>query len=501
MDNLDNIKKELKELIVDSVKNQVKNLDGKNIGVLFSGGIDSTIIAFVLKNLGKKFTCYCFGLDEPGLKAAEDIVWAKKVALSLGFNLKIINIDLGEAEKLIKKTTKVLACIDNKAVHVGVGGVMMAVCEKAKQDDVKFLFSGLGSEEIFAGYQRHAEAEDINKECKKGLENMKHGDLLRDSLISDFEGVEFLTPFLDKKLIEYALKIPSELKIKQDIKKYIIRLVAVDLGIGKELAFRKKRAAQYGSNIDKAIAKLTKKNGFKFKHEYLNNMIKLGALVSGGKDSLFAMYKMIKQGYDVKCLITVKSKNPDSYMFHTPNIDFVKHQSIALDLPMAYVETKGEKEKELSDLRKVIEEAKDKEKLEGIITGALFSTYQRGRVEKICDELGLCCFSPLWHTDQEQLLRDLVGEKFKVMIVAVAADGLSEKDLGVVIDDKFIDRMKKLNKKNKIHIAGEGGEFESLVIDCPIFKKRLEIVKAKKQMENECTGKYIIQDIKLIDKG
>jgi len=122
-------------------------------------------------------------------------------------------------------------------------------------------------------------------------------------------------------------------------------------------------------------------------------------------------------------------------------------------------------------------------------------------VEKICDELGLCCFSPLWHTDQEQLLRDLVGEKFKVMIVAVAADGLSEKDLGVVIDDKFIDRMKKLNKKNKIHIAGEGGEFESLVIDCPIFKKRLEIVKAKKQMENECTGKYIIQDIKLIDKG
>jgi len=246
--------------------------------------------------------------------------------------------------------------------------------------------------------------------------------------------------------------------------------------------------------------KLSKKNGFKFKKTYLNSLIKLGALVSGGKDSIFAMYKMIKQGYDVKCLISVKSKNPDSYMFHTPNIDLVKHQSIALDLPMAYVETKGEKEKELVDLKKVIKEAKDKEKLDGIITGALFSTYQRERVEKICNSLGLVCFSPLWHTDQETLLHQLIENKFRVMIVAVAADGLGEEDLGVSVDSDFIDKMKKLNTKVGLNVAGEGGEFESLVIDCPIFKKKIQIIESKKEMENECTGKLVIKEIKLINK-
>ncbi len=499
MQDINVIKKELKKLIVDSVKNQVKNLDG-NVGILFSGGIDSTIIAFILKSLGVKFTCYCFGLDEPGLKEAEDIVWAKKVALELGFNLKIINVDLSGAEKLVHRTTKVLAGMDNKVVHVGVGSVMIGVCDAAKKDKTVHLFSGLGSEELFAGYQRHEQSDDINKECAHGLELMKKGDLVRDKLIADSEGVKFFVPFLDDKLVKYSLTVPGELKIKDDVKKYILRLVGVDLGLPKTIAFRKKKAAQYGSNMDKAIMKLAKKNGFKFKSHYLNHQIKLGALVSGGKDSIFAMYKMIKQGYDVKCLITVKSKNLDSYMFHTPNIDLVKHQSIALDLPMVYIETKGEKEKELVDLKKIIKEAKDKEKLDGIITGALFSTYQRERVEKICDELGLVCFSPLWHTDQETLLHQLIENKFRVMIVAVAADGLGEEDLGEVIDEKFIKKMVELNKKNKINIAFEGGEAETLVIDCPIFKKRLEIVKVRKEMENKYTGKYIIEDIRLVDK-
>ena len=144
MDNLDNIKKELKELIVDSVKNQVKNLDGKNIGVLFSGGIDSTIIAFVLKNLGKKFTCYCFGLDEPGLKAAEDIVWAKKVALSLGFNLKIINIDL------VKAVTNVVS------IPVIASGGM------GKLDDIDSVVKEGGADAVAMAHLLHYEHQHID---------------------------------------------------------------------------------------------------------------------------------------------------------------------------------------------------------------------------------------------------------------------------------------------------------------------------------------------------
>tara|TARA_Y100000034_G_scaffold20219_2_gene23035 strand:+ start:1307 stop:2812 length:1506 start_codon:yes stop_codon:yes gene_type:complete len=500
MYDLDNIKTELNELIINSVKNRVEEIGDNKIGVLFSGGIDSTMIAFVLKSLGVNFTCYAVGLDEAGLKPAEDLVWAQKVAKELGFQLKIIKLNLDESETIIKKTAKILGDIKNKVVHVGVGGVIVAVCEHAKQDGVKFLFSGLGSEEIFAGYQRHEQAQNINKECKQGIKNMEKCDLLRDNLISDSENVKFLVPFLDKDLVKYALDVPSELKIKDGVKKYILRLVAEDLGMPKDIAFRKKKAAQYGSNFDKAIMKLAKKNGFQFKMNYLNNNIKLGALVSGGKDSIFAMYKMIRKGYDVKCLITVKSKNLSSYMFHTPNIELVKHQSKALGIPVIIGETKGEKEKELIDLKKVIRNAKEKFELDGIITGALFSTYQRERIEKICDELKLKCFSPLWHTDQEKLLRDLVDEKFEIIITAVAGEGLGETELGEEINNKFIDKMVTLNKKNGINVAFEGGEAETLVVDCPIFKNKLVIENAEKVMENECTGKYIIKDIELVDK-
>lgn len=496
MEDLDKIRKQLKELIIEAVKNRAKN---KKTGVLFSGGIDSVIISFILKKLGIDFTCYTAAVEDD-FKTAEDMIWAEKAAKELGFRLKVNKIKLNQAEKIIKKTAKILNKIENKVVHVGVGSVMVAVSEYAKKDKIKYLFSGLGSEEIFAGYQRHGNAKDINKECKKGLKNMEQGDLLRDGLISKHEKIKFLTPFLDKKLVEYALKIPGKYKIKNNIKKYILRLTALDLGIPKELAFRKKRAAQYGSNFDKAIMKLAKKNKFKYKKHYLNNQIKLGALVSGGKDSLFALYKMIKQGYDVKCLITVKSKNPHSYMFHTPNIDLVKEQAEALELPLVSIESKGEKEKELLDLQKVIKEAKQEYNLDGIITGALFSTYQKNRIDKIGKELGLQVFSPLWHTDQEELMKQLLENKFKIIITAIAAEGLSKDDLGKEIDNKFIDKMVKLNKKIGISLCGEGGEYESLVLDCPIFNKKIKITKANKIMESEYNGFYIIKKVKLIKK-
>ena len=202
----------------------------------------------------------------------------------------------------------------------------------------------------------------------------------------------------------------------------------------------------------------------------------------------------------MKCLITIKSENPSSYMFHTPNIDLVEYQSKALELPIVIGKSKGEKEKELLDLRKIINEAKEQYNLDGIITGALFSNYQRQRIENICKELDLSCFSPLWHTDQEELLHSLIEEKFEIIITAVAGDGLSEEDLGKQVNDNFIEKMIKLNKKNRINIAGEGGEFESLVINCPIFNKEIKILESEKVMENEFTGKLIIKKTKLVDK-
>jgi asparagine synthase (glutamine-hydrolysing) len=203
--------------------------------------------------------------------------------------------------------------------------------------------------------------------------------------------------------------------------------------------------------------------------------MKLGVLFSGGKDSTFAVYLAKKKGYDVACLITIISENKESFMFHTPSIQKTKKQAEVMGIPLVVGKTKGEKEIELEDLRKAVEEAKEKYGIEGIVTGAVESVYQASRIQKICSELDLECFNPLWQKDQIELLEDLLKNNFNVIVTGVSAYPLDEKWLGRKIDKKFIEDMKKLNEKYKIHPAGEGGEFESFVLNCPLFKRKLKI--------------------------
>ena len=128
----------------------------------------------------------------------------------------------------------------------------------------------MGSEEIFAGYERHNQAENIQEECWQGLKLMWSRDLVRDFNLAKELNIKIKTPFLDKELIEYAMKLPAEWKIVREKKKVILREVAEEF-LG-EFAWRKKKAAQYGSCFDKAIAKLAKKNGFKLKKDWLDSL-------------------------------------------------------------------------------------------------------------------------------------------------------------------------------------------------------------------------------------
>jgi asparagine synthase (glutamine-hydrolysing) len=166
-------------------------------------------------------------------------------------------------------------------------------------------------------------------------------------------------------------------------------------------------------------------------------------------------------------------------MFHTPAISKVKKQAEAMGIPLIEVITKGEKEKELNDLKKALTIARKKYKIEGIVTGAVESVYQASRIQKICDTLDLEVFNPLWQKDQIELLNELIENKFEVILVAVAAEGFDTSWLGRKIDKKFVEDVKVLNKKYGINPAGEGGEYESFVLNCPLFKKRLKIVKSK----------------------
>jgi len=165
--------------------------------------------------------------------------------------------------------------------------------------------------------------------------------------------------------------------------------------------------------------------------------MKLGVLFSGGKDSSYALYKARNE---VKVLITLDSKNKDSFMFHTP-IDKVQELSKKINLPLIKVKTEGRKEEELEDLKKAIKKAINEYQIEGVVTGAVASTYQASRIQKICDELEIYCFNPLWLKNQEELLREIVELKFKIKIVKVAADGLDESWIGKVIDKKNLEKL------------------------------------------------------------
>lgn len=207
--------------------------------------------------------------------------------------------------------------------------------------------------------------------------------------------------------------------------------------------------------------------------------MKLGILFSGGKDSMYSTYLAKKSGYEISCLISIFSKNKESYMFHTPNIEKVRKQAEVMGVPLIIVKTKGEKEKELLDLEKAIKIAIKKYKINGVVSGAVESVYQSSRIQKICNKLKIECFNPLWQKNQFELLKELIKNRFKIIIIGVFAYPLNEKWLGRKIDNNFIDDIKLLNNKYGINPAGEGGEFESFVLDCPLFRKDLKIINFK----------------------
>jgi ABC transporter with metal-binding/Fe-S-binding domain ATP-binding protein len=226
--------------------------------------------------------------------------------------------------------------------------------------------------------------------------------------------------------------------------------------------------------------------------------MRLGVLFSGGKDSCFACYKaMMKK--KATCLITLISKNPDSYMFHTPNICLTKIQSNAIGLPYIGKETEGKKEEELKDLKLAIKTAKKKFKVEGIVTGAIRSTYQKMRIQKICGELDLLCFNPLWDVDQLSYMKEFISSGFKALITGVFAYPLDITWLGKSLNSKTLTELIEISDKKEISLTGEGGEFETFVFDGPIFKKAIKIMRASKFYEKN-RGILKIEDVRLLEK-
>jgi ABC transporter with metal-binding/Fe-S-binding domain ATP-binding protein len=226
--------------------------------------------------------------------------------------------------------------------------------------------------------------------------------------------------------------------------------------------------------------------------------VNLGVLFSGGKDSTFACYRAMENN-TVACLITLISENVDSYMFHTPNIRRTGLQAEAMGIPLFSWPTKGQKEEELVDLKDAIAAAREKYGIEGIVTGAIESVYQAARVQRICRELNMWCFNPLWQINQVDYLRLLISDGFKIIISGVFAYPFDESWVGATLTEELVQKLEQLQKKYKINPSGEGGELETFVLDGPLFKKRIEILKASRTYENY-RGHFIIDDARLVEK-
>lgn len=226
--------------------------------------------------------------------------------------------------------------------------------------------------------------------------------------------------------------------------------------------------------------------------------MKLGVLFSGGKDSVYATYLAI-QKEEVSCLIALLSENDESYMFHTPNIHLTSLQAEAMGIPILEYITKGIEEEELEDLKKAISLAVKQYDIEGIVTGAVLSVYQATRIQKICDSLGLWCYNPLWHIDQDWYMQSLIDEGFVVIVSGVFSAPFDETWLGRRIDNEALRLLRIYAAKYGITLTGEGGELETLVTDAPFFKKKLVILQSESVYANY-NGRYSVQKAEVREK-
>jgi len=224
--------------------------------------------------------------------------------------------------------------------------------------------------------------------------------------------------------------------------------------------------------------------------------MRIVSLSSGGKDSTYALWLALRQGHEVERVVAMIPRREDSWMFHRPNLLLIDLLAECVGLPLITAETSGEKEKELEDLKLVLQ----KLDIEGVVSGAIASRYQRSRIDRICDELGLASITPLWGREPVELLREMIVSGFEIIVTSAAAQGFDESWLGRRLDEETLRDLIELNRRYKVNVSGEGGEYETLVLDAPFFRKRIEVLEAERIWRGD-SGYLLIRKAVLRDKS
>lgn len=216
--------------------------------------------------------------------------------------------------------------------------------------------------------------------------------------------------------------------------------------------------------------------------------MKLAALFSGGKDSTFAIMEAIKSGHEVTHLVTMAPERDDSYMFHYPCIDLTRMQAEVMGMNHVWKETAGNKESELVDLREAI--ASLKGQIDGVLSGAVSSEYQKSRIDGMCRQLEIQSVTPLWGRDAYDLMKDEAGS-MDIMITAVSTNGLDKNWLGRKISTPVVEELRMLAQRVHFNIQFEGGEAETFVTDSPLFSKKIVVGDYEKVWDSRTSSGYI----------
>lgn len=231
-------------------------------------------------------------------------------------------------------------------------------------------------------------------------------------------------------------------------------------------------------------------------HEELNGCaMRIASLSSGGKDSTYALWLAMLQGHEIGSLIVMIPTREDSWMFHRPNVHLIDLFAECVGIPAVKSETSGEKECELEDLKRVLQTLD----IQAVVTGTISSAYQKSKIDRICEELGLSHMAPIWGRDPLEVLEEIVGSGFEAIITSVSAEGLDENWLGRKIDQGCVEDLRKVSQKFGVNPAGEGGEYESLVLNAPFFRKRIEILEAEPIWKGD-RGHLLIRKARLVCK-
>jgi len=200
-------------------------------------------------------------------------------------------------------------------------------------------------------------------------------------------------------------------------------------------------------------------------------VMRVAVLSSGGKDSSAAYWWAICKGWDVAYLVTVTITGGDSHMFQVPGVAAVQYQAQLSGITWINVESEGIQEEEIDDLQSALE----KLEIDGIVSGALRSDYQKSRLERMCQKLDIISWTPLWHQSSLEHMRNLVDNGFGIMLTGVSTEGMGEEWLGHTLSKESLTKLEQLSQKYRFNVDGEGGEYETLVLFGPHMDGKLEV--------------------------